>query len=135
MKYLLVFLLACGGSKTTPSNPGSGSGSAVAPPPTDSRTAIEKRRDDACVQVGERLTQCAVEDLKAEVAAGRMKQKEFDDTTKPEILKKNTSDFVKKCEVPMSSRQVRVLEVCFKEETKCAPFVDCLSHLNDQPTK
>ena len=130
---LLAQLTACGGSKTTPTNPGSGSGSAVVEPPKDTRTAIEKRRDIACSQVGERITQCAVEDLKKEVAAGRMKQKEYDDTVKPEILKKNTEEFVKKCEVPMSSRQVRVLEVCFKEETQCAPFVDCLSHLSDAP--
>jgi hypothetical protein len=31
----------------------------------------------------------------------------------------------------MSSRQVRVLEVCDKEEQQCGPLVSCLGHLNE----
>jgi hypothetical protein len=29
----------------------------------------------------------------------------------------------------MSSRQVRVLEVCFKQETECGPLTECLKNL------
>jgi hypothetical protein len=132
MKYLLVVLLACGGNKTQPVGPGSGSGSAVVEPPKDTRTELEKRRDTACEQVGERITQCQVEDAKKDLAAGKVTQKDFDDATKPDWLKQYTAMFVKKCKIPMSSRQVRVLEVCYKEETECAPFADCLTHLDDQ---
>jgi hypothetical protein len=35
----------------------------------------------------------------------------------------------------MSSRQVRVLEVCFKEEQECGPLMSCLDHLKAQPAK
>ena len=74
----------------------------------------------------------AVADAKKEVEAGRMTQQNFDLNTKPEILEKNTEEFVKKCDVPaMTSRQVRVLEVCHKEEADCEPFLDCLSHLSE----
>ncbi len=133
MKYLLVFLFACGGSKTQPVGPGSGSGSAVVEPPKkDTRTELEKRRDAACEQVGERITQCQVEDAKKSLAAGKVTQKDFDDATKPDWLKQYTAMFVAKCKIPMSSRQVRVLEVCYKEETECDPFADCLKHLDDQ---
>lgn len=136
MKTLVfVALVACGG-KTTPGT-GPGSGSSEPPPPLkDTRTEIEKRRATACGDVGKKITACALADAKAEVAAGRMTKKDFDLNTTPEILDKNTEEFVKKCNVPsMSSRQVRVLEVCSKEEAECAPLLDCLSHLDDQPAK
>jgi hypothetical protein len=32
----------------------------------------------------------------------------------------------------MSSRQVRVLEVCFREETECAPLEACLANLSPE---
>jgi hypothetical protein len=33
----------------------------------------------------------------------------------------------------MSSRQVRVLEVCDREESQCGPLLSCLDHLNEKP--
>lgn len=128
---VLVALVACGG-KQTPAPPSGGSGSADVGPVKDTRNDFQKRLATACESVGKRITDCAVADAKKEVEAGRMTQKDFDLNTKPEILEKNTEAFVKKCDVPeMTSRQVRVLEVCHKEETACEPFVDCLSHLNE----
>ena len=132
---LFVVLVACGGKQNT-GGPSTGSGSASEPPPPlkDTRTELEKRLATACESVGKKLTQCAYDSAKAELDAGKMKKTDFDLNTKPEILEKHTEEFVKKCNVPtMSSRQVRVLEVCHKEETECAPFVDCLSHLNEPP--
>lgn len=129
---VFLALVACGG-KPHPTTPTTGSGSADPGPVKDTRSELEKRLATSCEAVGQRLTACAVSDAKAEVAAGRMSQKDFELNTKPEILEENTRQFVKKCNVPgMSSRQVRVLEVCHKEETECGPFVDCLSHLNDK---
>ena len=128
--FVVVALIACGGKQTPP--PSSGSGSAETGPVKDTRNEFQKRLATACESVGKRITECAVADAKKEVAAGRMTQKDFDLNTKPEILEKNTEEFVKKCDVPaMTSRQVRVLEVCHKEETECDPFLNCLSHLND----
>ena len=52
------------------------------------------------------------------------------------MQKKNTEEFVARCNVPdMSSRQVRVLEVCVREEAVCGPFLSCLDHLNDKDGK
>jgi len=132
MKALLfVALVACGGKHTPPPTIGG-----IDDPPgpvKDTRTELEKRRDVACEDAGKKLTSCALDDAKAELAAGRLAQKEFELSTAPDVLSKHTAEFVKKCRVPMSSRQVRVLEVCFKEEAECGPFSDCLTHLNDKP--
>jgi len=135
VKLALVFaLVACGGSKpstTGPTNAGSGSGTAVA----DIRTPIEKRRDAACEKVGAKLTDCALEDAKKDLAAGKVTKKEFDLNTAEGVLKRHTEKFVEQCEVPLSSRQVRVLEVCYQEEQQCGPLADCLTHLNDNVGK
>jgi len=134
MKNLIVIvvLVACG-HKSAPiqNSGGSGDGSNVAP--VETRSEIEKRRDGACETLGPKITACAVEDAKKELAAGKIKQKDFDANTKPEILKKNTEEFVKACEKqPYSSRQVRVLEVCQQEESQCEPMLACLDNLNKQ---
>jgi hypothetical protein len=127
----LVALAACGSKSSTPvANGGSGAGEQVAPP-KDTRSEIERRRDGACETLGPKITACAVADAKAELAAGRMKQKDFDANTAPDVQRKNTEEFVKKCtSVRYSSRQVRVLEVCQQQETECEPLLSCLDNLN-----
>ncbi|MEJ7602764.1 MAG: hypothetical protein WKG01_33055 [Kofleriaceae bacterium] len=132
---LLVLVVACG-SKQTPApiqNPGS-----EQPPGgvTDTRSEIDKRRETACTEVGQKVTACAVDDAHAELAAGRIKKEQHEAITAAGIQKKNTEEFVTKCNVPdMSSRQVRVLEVCVREEAACGPFLACLDHLNDKGVK
>ena len=130
--WSLALVAACGGSKPSTGGPNNaGSGSATATP--DTRSTIDKRRDTACEAVGKKVTACALEDAKKELAEGKVSKKDFDLNTAPEVLRKNTEEFVKKCvEHPLSSRQVRVLEVCFKEEEQCGPLMDCLTHLNDK---
>ncbi|MDB4959394.1 MAG: hypothetical protein JWO36_6963 [Myxococcales bacterium] len=133
MKHLiLVAMLAACGGKQTPAGSGAGSGSGSEPPSglTDTRTALEKRRDTACEQLAPKMTACAVEDAKADLAAGKVTQKQFDQDTASGVLKKNSEEFMKKCQVEMSSRQVRVLEVCPHEETQCGPLLACLENLN-----
>ena len=126
---LLAAATACGGNpKPAATSNGSGAPTDVA---TDSRTVLEKRRDTACDSLGPKITQCAVADAKAELATGKTTQKQFDQDTVPAVLSKNTEKFLEQCKVPMSSRQVRVLEICFKEEAECAPLLDCLTHLSD----
>jgi hypothetical protein len=126
---VIALLTACGG-KQTPKGTGDGSAEPVGVV-KDTRSPIEKRRDVACDDLGPRLTQCALADAKAELAAGKVSKAEFEKDTAPDILRKNTEEAKKACKVPMSSRQVRVLEVCLKEETECGPLQDCLGHLND----
>ncbi|HEX2689992.1 MAG TPA: hypothetical protein VHN14_25415, partial [Kofleriaceae bacterium] len=93
----------------------------------DPRTPIEKRRDAACDQLGPKITDCAVEDARAALTAGTIGQQQFDRDTAPEVRHKNTEEFQRTCKsTAYSSRQVRVLEVCFHEETRCAPLLDCL---------
>lgn len=130
---LLVALAACGNKSNTPvANSGSGSDVETPPaPPPDSRSEIEKRRDAACASLGPRITACAVADAKTAAASGKLKQADYEAMTKPEVQNKNTEEFIKACEkADYSSRQVRVLEVCQKEESECEPLLACLENLN-----
>ena len=127
---LLVLLVACGGSQKPP--PANDDPPGVA---QDTRTPIEKRRDTACDALGPKLVECAVDDAKRDLAAGKITQQQFDTDTAPKWRAGLKADWMKKCKVDMSSRQVRVLEVCLHEEQQCAPLVDCLHHLDDNVGK
>jgi hypothetical protein len=127
----VIGLTACGGPQRTSDGDG---GAVHEQPPAviDKRTPIEQRRDTACDQLGPKLTACAVEDARANLAAGKIGQAQFTRDTSPDVQRKNTEEFQKACKgTPYSSRQVRVLEVCFREETQCGPLLDCLGHLSD----
>jgi hypothetical protein len=135
MKYFAFVIAlasaACGSKQSTPVASSGGD----TPGATDTRTAIEKRRDAACETLGPRITTCAVEDAKQAKEAGQITQAQYDDITKREVLAKNTEEFVDSCKkpkTPYSSRQIRVLEVCPKEESDCDPLMACLDHL-DKP--
>jgi hypothetical protein len=125
-----VLLVACGGGQPPPSTTGGGQQPTG---PSDTRLEIERRRDAACETLGPRITSCAVEDAKAQLAAGTITQKQYNDTTASGVLAKNTQEFVKQCSgTSFSSRQVRVLEVCQREESECEPLLACLDNLNKQ---
>jgi hypothetical protein len=135
-----VWLSACGG----PARGANGEGGAprepsplaASEPPAPSRTAIDRRRDAACEQLGPKMTACAVDDARANLAAGKIDRPQFERDTAPAIQRKNTEEFENVCKAQAySSRQVRVLEVCFREETRCGPLLDCLGHLSDAPGK
>lgn len=128
MKYLLVIALAaaCGGSQPKPMPPTDDPPGVVA----DTRSELEKRRDAGCEKLRPRLVQCAVDDAKAELDAGRITQRQFEQDTTKDVLAKLGEEWLKACQVEMSSRQVRVLEVCDREESQCGPLTACLAHLN-----
>ena len=133
---IALALAACGGKQQTGGGGGSAAGSAVGnTDPVAHETPLEARRDAACKQLAPRLTSCAVEDAKADLAAGKVTQKQFTDDTAPGLLQKHTEKFIEECTTKRdySSRQIRVLEVCFKEETECGPLRECLTNL--QPKK
>ena len=129
---LVLLLAACGPKHSDPV----GNGSAEDPnvgPVKDTRTEVEKRRDVACGTLGPKMTTCALEDAKAELEAGKVTKQQYDQDTASGVLKKNTEEFIKACrKSDYSSRQVRVLEVCQKEETECGPLLACLDNLNKQ---
>jgi hypothetical protein len=98
-------------------------------PRTAARTAapmteLERRQQAACRAVGERTTTCAVADARAKATPAELRELALDETAP-----RNTAKFVDKCLAqPMSSRQVRVFEVCHREERECEPFFACLEH-------
>ena len=130
-----IAVAGCGSKQQTPVENSGGAGGGSAPGPTDTRSAIEKRRDTACESLGPRITTCAAVDAKAAKEAGQITQAQYDEITKKEVLAKNTEEFVDACKAPKtpySSRQIRVLEVCQTEETECGPLIACLDNLNKQ---
>jgi hypothetical protein len=135
--WLVLMLAACGGpGKTPPPNTGGSGETGVV---KDTRTEIERRRDEGCERVAKKVTQCAVDDAKADLAAGKVSQKDFEQNTAPKWQAELTAKYVEGCrEKPLSSRQVRVLEVCFREEgenAECEPLLACLENIQPQPTK
>ncbi len=129
-----ALVTACGGSQSPAT--GAGGGGSAEPVAKDSRTPFEQRRDTACKQIAPKLTACAVEDAQADLDAGKVTPQVFKQDTSPQVQQKNTEQFVDKCTGwrDMSSRQVRVLEVCFQQETACGPLRDCLKNLEAAPT-
>jgi hypothetical protein len=125
--FVFALVAACSGNGKGPVGPGSGSGSA--PPPVDNRSEIEKRRDAACEALQPKLFTCAIEEAKAEMSPEAFAK------LKPEELRgAHRKEFFGKCKgASYSSRQIRVLEVCFREEKECGPLRDCL--LNLEPKK
>lgn len=126
---LAMWLAGCGG----PQHAADDAPARAPAPAADPRTAIEQRRDAACDGLGPRITACAVADARADLAAGKVDQRQFERDTAPEVQQRNTEEFERACKkAQYSSRQVRVLEVCLREETACAPLLDCLGHLHDR---
>ena len=125
---LTLVLAACGGPKPAPKDP-EPVASGVA---KDTRTPIEKRRDAACDGTGDRLVSCAVADAQSDFKAGKVSKADLDANTAPAIRRALKEKWLKTCRLPRTSHQVRVLEVCLKEESECGPFADCLLHINDE---
>lgn len=131
MKKLLFLLAACS-SKPTPAP------QEPAQPPAgvvkDTRTPLEQRRDAACDIVGKRVSACAVEDSKKQLAAGKITQDAYNKATEPVVVAKDAEVYSDKCKAKRdySSRQIRVLEMCPKYETECEPFLACLQNLQPQ---
>lgn len=116
---LVATLVACGGSKqsnTTVDNHGD--------LPPDDRTEIERRRDAACAALGPRLTECAIADARATMTPEELAKLAIEETAP-----KHTEEFIESCQAQaLSSRQVRVYEVCLREESACEPLIACLDN-------
>ncbi|MBL8621157.1 MAG: hypothetical protein JNK64_07630 [Myxococcales bacterium] len=113
---LVAGLAACG-SKPRAADP-------LPDPPADDRTEIERRRDAACEALGPRLTECAIADARATMSPEELAKLDIEKTAPV-----HTRKFVEQCQSQaLSSRQVRVYEVCLREETECEPLIACLDH-------
>ena len=123
--FLLGFVLvitaqsACGGGTPAPAQPDPELG-ATAP----GKTEFQRRQEAACDAFGPRLTQCAYEDAKRTMTPAELAKEEVE-AKRPE----HTKLIVDKCrKQQMSSRQLRVYEVCMREESECAPLINCLEY-------
>jgi hypothetical protein len=127
MRWLIVLLIACG-----PSTPATTT-TTTPPPPQDTRTPIEKRRDAGCEQVGKMSAHCAVEDSNKRFAKGEISKTEHEQALEPKIVRALTDKYTSECRSkPLSSRQVRVMEVCMREETECGPWESCIANMQPQ---
>jgi hypothetical protein len=117
----LAIVAACGGKDTPPEAPAD----PVAPAETEpGETEIDRRRDAACEALGPRLTDCAVADARKTMSPDEVAKLELDKTAPA-----HTRKFIESCQAQaLSSRQVRVYEVCLREETECEPLMACLDH-------
>ena len=132
---IVIFVAACGGgAKQQPveddtlpdpgtASPGGGGDSSQVEQP---QTELQRRQDAACERVIPRLTACAVADAKARMTPEQYKKEQIEETAPI-----HTREFLRKCKAStLSSRQVRVYEVCDREETECGPLVACLDNLH-----
>src|SRR5687767_9708406 len=128
----VLALAACGGTQPPPP-------SNVSDPPgvvQDTRTEIEKRRDAACDKLEPRLFECALADARTARSNGEISQAELDAVLKPDMRELHRQDWDKQCKQrEINSYQVRVLEVCDREEQECSPLHACLQNLQRKPGK
>ncbi|HVV82097.1 MAG TPA: hypothetical protein VHE35_03420 [Kofleriaceae bacterium] len=98
-------------------------------PPKDTRTPIQVRRDAACEALGPRLTACAIADAHATMTPDEIAKLDLEKTAAA-----HTEEFVSQCkQQELSSRQVRVYEVCMAQETECDPLMSCLDNAKPKP--
>lgn len=123
MKHLALalFLAACSSSSRTPTTVENRD-------PEPVGTELERRRDAACESLAPRLTECAIADARATMSAEEFAKLDIEKTAPI-----HTEKFLEACKgQAMSSRQVRVYEVCQREERECEPLIACLDNANPQ---
>jgi hypothetical protein len=75
------------------------------------------------------MTACALEDARRTLSAEELAKLELD-----KYAPAHTAEFLAACsEQSLSSRQVRVYEVCSKEESGCEPLLACLGNASPAP--
>lgn len=116
---LTLALTACG--PKTPSATATATPSAA----TVQLSELQRRQRAACAALGPKLTQCAVADARASLSPAELAKLDIAHTAP-----KHTEVFIDECNGEQySSRQVRVLEVCFREESDCDLLTECLANI------
>jgi len=119
LALLAAVFFACGSPQTTTQ--------AEDPPPDSRKQAIERldaRQRQACQRMCPRLTECALEDAKANVSPADLK----DGPSLEEIAPSHTAQCNSECNrTRLSLRQIRVYEGCMdKKQLDCGALVVCL---------
>ncbi len=127
----LVLTAACSGSSSKPSDTTPEPVGDPPPPPMvggrPATTEIQQRQAAACEQLGPKITACAIADARATMSAEDLAKLKIEETAPT-----HTRKFIEGCLEPaLSSRQVRVYEVCMREESECDALLACLEHVND----
>jgi hypothetical protein len=92
------------------------------------QTELERRRDAACESLAPRLTDCAIADARATMSPDELAKLDLEKTAPV-----HTQKFLESCKAQtLSSRQVRVYEVCQREESDCEPLIACLDNASPQ---
>jgi hypothetical protein len=95
----------------------------VDPPPQ--RTELEIRRDAACDALAPKLTACAIADARSSLPPEKLAELDPD-----KLAQAHSEEFLADCKSQsLSSRQVRVYEVCVREESECDALVTCLENV------
>jgi hypothetical protein len=126
---LAAALAACGGGqKPPPPDEGDDDLSALTPPDAAPMTELQRRQVAACDQVIPRLVDCTVELGLRDQPPEKIAEADIEHTAP--IHKREE---LKKCKAAqLSSRQIRVLEVCDREESECEPLIACLDNMKPQ---
>ncbi|MEZ4359219.1 MAG: hypothetical protein R3B48_03495 [Kofleriaceae bacterium] len=115
--------LACGGRGAPAERP-----AGVEPQP-EPASEFARRQRAACAATGERVTACAITGLRAASTKDELAKLDLE-----KMQQVNSAAYAEKCEADaLSSRQLRVYEVCLREERECEPFLSCLDNLTPQP--
>jgi len=133
MRLGLLSLVVTACSSSSPPPVGNAGSSATEPSGVvqDTRTPYLKRRETACTAIGKRLVSCAVQDASGSLAAGKITKTQYDKDTSTDVTARLADEWQTKCYKKGTTRQLRVLEVCEREEQECEPLLECLQHLND----
>ena len=125
---LATMLVSSCGGKSKPTS--AGTTPQITPDVTNDPmvSPFHERQNAACEALGPKITQCAIDDAKATLKPDKLAELKLDQTAPI-----NTKKFIDTCETSqMSSRQLRVYEVCFKQEADCAPLLACLDNAKPQ---
>jgi hypothetical protein len=131
LAILLLTIAACGGPRraagdddTLPDPGGARPGGDPDDGSAPAANELERRQHAACERIIPRLTECAVADARRQLSPEKLAELDLERTAPI-----HTREHLRKCKAaPMSSRQVRVYEVCDREETECEPLAECLMH-------
>ena len=122
---LLVLSAACGSSSSQ---------EATTPKPDEKATPVEpsetpeekfaRQTDDAIDKMCQRLTDCSVEDARANMSGKELEELERDlPAIIPKAIDECKADYGK---TPLSPRQVVGVRACLSEATECPVFAQCL---------
>jgi hypothetical protein len=118
---------ASGGGASGPSGGASDSAPAVSPEEQkrqDALAQLKARQDAACETLGPRITECAIADARKTMSKEELAELDLEKTGPA-----HTQKYVDECKAAdYSQRQVRVMEVCQKEESECEPMLACLEN-------